>query len=462
MDWGLARVIGQPSEEPRAPSAARYRVDTVRAQIEAEDDVSPLLTRSGEIVGTPAYMAPEQANVASATIDPALDIYAIGAILYHLLARCPPYQPDNRRVSASEVLAALRQAPPAPLPFAEPAELRAICERAMARDPLQRYASIEAFADDLRAFLELRVVKAYATGRFVELRKWVARNPALTALSLGLLAVLAIAAATTSTLWLSAEGARRRADDNAARLAVELDHSQFRNARMALQSEDGQNAGETLWRHHLAGRMPRATRWALVEFAERTPVLATQALEGNQQSVFSRATNKVLATGPDGDIREFDALTLAPLRTFAHKGHQLVSLSASPSAPWLVAGDQAGGTCGIDLQSGAITHQWALHDGAVTNVLCAPTGPGFVTADDSRQGPVAAECKRRAGANRVAARRGHRTRLRPAGHAARHWHRRWQGPGLQARWQPRSGAQTRVIPGHVPVVRAGQAGAVGR
>ncbi|MBP8300236.1 MAG: protein kinase [Planctomycetes bacterium] len=382
MDWGLARVIGQPSEEPRAPSAARNRVDTVRAQIEAEDDVSPLLTRSGEIVGTPAYMAPEQANVASATIDPALDIYAIGAILYHLLARCPPYQPDNRRVSASEVLAALRQAPPEPLPFAEPAELRAICERAMARDPLQRYASIEAFADDLRAFLELRVVKAYATGRFVELRKWVARNPALTALSLGLLAVLAIAAATTSTLWLSAEGARRRADDNAARLAVELDHSQFRNARMALQSEDGQNAGETLWRHHLAGRMPRATRWALVEFAERTPVLATQALEGNQQSVFSRATNKVLATGPDGDIREFDALTLAPLRTFAHKGHQLVSLSASPSAPWLVAGDQTGGTCGIDLQSGAITHQWALHDGAVTNVLCAPTGPGFVTADD--------------------------------------------------------------------------------
>jgi WD40 repeat protein/tRNA A-37 threonylcarbamoyl transferase component Bud32 len=382
MDWGLARVIGQPAQDqPSTRTAAETSVDTVRAQIAAEDDISPLLTRSGDVVGTPAYMAPEQAGGATATVDPAVDVYAIGAILYHLLSGSPPYQDGNRHVPANEVLATLRTTSPTPLPDQQPAELRAICERAMARDPAERYAGIEALATDLRAFLELRVVTAYQVGRFAELRKWVARNRALTLLSAGLFAVLAVGATVTSTLWLSAEAARRRADATAATLAVELDHSQFRNARMALQSEDGQNAGETLWRHHLAGRMPRATRWALVEFAERTPVLATQKLDGNQQPVFSLATGKILATGPDGLIHEFDALTLAPLRTLGNASDSFVAVSASSSSPWLVAGDATGGTTVIDLQTAAITHHWSIHHGAVTSVLCDPTGHGFAAAD---------------------------------------------------------------------------------
>lgn len=175
VDWGLARRL----------SSDAGRAERVFGPDSAEG--SALDTQAGDVVGTPAYMAPEQALGDPELVGAAADVYALGALLYELLGGRPPY-PGNAR----EALAALRAGPPPPLARlapAAPGELLAIAERALAREPALRYPSMEALRDDLRAHLEGRVVSAYESGGLAELKKWTLRNRRLSAaLALCLLA----------------------------------------------------------------------------------------------------------------------------------------------------------------------------------------------------------------------------------------------------------------------------------
>jgi serine/threonine protein kinase len=146
------------------------------------------------VFGTPAYMPPEQARGDIAHIGTPADVYAIGAILYHVLSGCVPYGSLDERLDNVQVWRAVKERAPLPLSKVAahaPAELVAICELAMRRDPRQRYASMQALADELRAYLENRVVHAYSSGPLVELRKWIARNRGTAAgLALSLLVTL--------------------------------------------------------------------------------------------------------------------------------------------------------------------------------------------------------------------------------------------------------------------------------
>lgn len=177
MDWGLARILA-------APDRKDIRIRTERQAQRAESPDSPLCTMDGDVLGTPAYMPPEQALGSLDEIGTTSDIYSIGAMLYHLLAGHAPYASRNERLSNQEVLMMVRQTAPSPLHKLVPdvpAELLAITEKAMARDWRERYTSMQELAEDLRAFLEKRVVRAYQTGAWAEARKWVQRNRALAA-----------------------------------------------------------------------------------------------------------------------------------------------------------------------------------------------------------------------------------------------------------------------------------------
>ncbi len=193
MDWGLARVLGQPGAQ-----AERLGVDeTVIVKVDREATVLQAAGASpdsldGDVVGTPAYMPPEQAEGRKDLLGPTADVYAVGAMLYHLLAGRMPYAKRGERPTGATVLARLFAGPPMPLELAArdaPAELVAICEKAMAREIERRYPDMTSLGRDLRAFLENKVVAAYEGGPWAEMKKWAQRNRALSATALAALLV---------------------------------------------------------------------------------------------------------------------------------------------------------------------------------------------------------------------------------------------------------------------------------
>ncbi len=189
MDWGLARVSGSKDlHDVRLKDApvTSQSIQTERREERADTPDSPLVTMDGDVVGTPAYMSPEQAMGKVKELGPASDVYAVGAMLYHLLALEAlemPYVPKGARMSARSVhLAVVQGAPPSLTSLAPkaPAELVAIIEKAMSREISARYPNMDALASDLRAYLEGRVVSAYESGSWAEAKKWVQRNKPLT------------------------------------------------------------------------------------------------------------------------------------------------------------------------------------------------------------------------------------------------------------------------------------------
>ena len=148
VDWGLARVLGA-HEDPEA-------VSTLRSQAPARG------TRWGQVAGTPAYMPPEQARGEVSRLDPASDVYALGAVLYEILSGQPPYRAED----AETLLDAVKAAGPQPLapPAVTPQELVDICERAMHRQMESRFADAGALGRAVADWLEgaLRRKKALA------------------------------------------------------------------------------------------------------------------------------------------------------------------------------------------------------------------------------------------------------------------------------------------------------------
>ncbi|MFT7074391.1 MAG: formylglycine-generating enzyme required for sulfatase activity/serine/threonine protein kinase [Planctomycetota bacterium] len=211
MDWGVARVLGEEDfRDLRLEPSSTVRMRSERRETSPDGD-SALLTMDGDVVGTPQYMPPEQASGQIDEMEPRSDVYSIGAMLYELIAGHPPFMRPGQRSTPLGIVQRVQKGPPDPLlqraPSA-PAELVAICERAMAHAPGDRYTDIPALRDDLSAFLEQRVVLAYQTGAVAELRKWVQRNTKLAA-ALGA-AVLALTVGLVIALTLKTQAERSR------------------------------------------------------------------------------------------------------------------------------------------------------------------------------------------------------------------------------------------------------------
>jgi len=176
------------------------------------------LTVAESALGTPHYIAPEQAAGASAELTTAADIYSLGAIFYELLAGRPPFVADT----ALETLRLASETAPAPLRNLMPdvpRDLEVICLKCLAKGPTERYRSAAGLAEDLERWLSGRTILARPTTRAERTWRWAKRNRALAALS-GALIIVVVALAVGSTIAaarLSVSNRRALAAEHAAR-----------------------------------------------------------------------------------------------------------------------------------------------------------------------------------------------------------------------------------------------------
>jgi serine/threonine-protein kinase len=167
-------------------------------------------TQAGAIMGTPSYMAPEQAGGKNTAIGPAADVYALGAILYELLTGRPPFK-GATHLDTLEQVRHQDPVPPSRLQAKVHRDLETICLKCLQKEPRQRYASAEALAEDLGRFLAGEPIRARPVGRLEKAFKWVKRRPAVAALwAAGVSAVLL---AGGGWAWLERQAAERRARD---------------------------------------------------------------------------------------------------------------------------------------------------------------------------------------------------------------------------------------------------------
>ncbi|MFO1501208.1 MAG: serine/threonine-protein kinase [Verrucomicrobiota bacterium] len=200
------------------------------------------LTSSGQVLGTPAYIAPEQADRKRGPVTVRSDIYSLGALLYHLLTGRPPFVGD----SPAAILARMLEGEPiAPrlLNPALPRDLETVCLKCLEKEPGRRYGSALALADELERFLSHQPIHARPISRTERLWRWGRRQPAL-ATTLGACAVI-LASGSGGVLW------QLRQTRAAKTMATEKARQEMAQRKLAEQAQQQARRSELLMRQNL-------------------------------------------------------------------------------------------------------------------------------------------------------------------------------------------------------------------
>jgi hypothetical protein len=319
-------------------------------------------TKSGSIMGTPSYMAPEQAQ-GRKDVGPPADVYALGAILYECLTGRPPFKAATPLDTVLQVLDQ-EPVPPTQLQPQTPRDLETIALKCLAKEPGRRYGSAQALADDLRRYLAGEPIRARPASVLERSGKWVRRNRAVTAAAAGIAAALTLGLGLA--LWQG-----WRADAEAERAGGEAER-----ARTAELTAQGQAAALAVEKARAERQLARA-EWLV--YQNRLGEVGRYLEEGRREAAYDRLTDC------NGALRgwEFhrlwtqlqgDCLILRDPTAW------LLAVAFSPDGTRLATAGSDGAARLWDAHAGTLLANLQGHTGAVWKVAFSPDGARLATA----------------------------------------------------------------------------------
>jgi eukaryotic-like serine/threonine-protein kinase len=327
-------------------------------------------TRSGLVLGTPSYIAPEQASARPGDITHAVDIYGLGALLYELLTGRPPFKGATALSTLEQVAS---QDPVAPSRFHRqvPRDLETICLKCLEKQPGQRYSSAEGLADDLRRFLSGRPIVARPIGVLGRAWKWAGRRPYEAGLAAAVLAVGLMGLTGILWQWRNAVAQRDtarqelyRANMVAAAAALQLHNSPA--ARRILETAP-EEFRQWEW-HHFHSQLDQASR---VLIGHEGPVI---------HLAFSPDGGRLVSSSQDQTVRLWEAATGRELAVARGHGAAIEAVSFSPDGRRVASGSDDGTVRLWDAHTGAPLAVCRGHSGPVKALVFSPDGRRLVSA----------------------------------------------------------------------------------
>ena len=346
-------------------------------------------TRSGAILGTPAYMAPEQANGNAADVDVRADVYALGAVLYELLAGVPPFQGTSDLDTLRQLMLDEPRFPRDQTPRV-PRDLQAVALKCLAKRAEDRYPTAQHLAEDIERFLDGRPTNARPQTAAERVLKWSRRRPTLAALSgalmIAAMALIAIIVGYNTLLRnevIRADAARDLAIRENARSRRLLYSANVRLAYETLEANNVSQAVELLEaatpgsRRRRPSRVPPGMFFAIDASQERFP---SSAIRARFSALHISPDGLTLATaGEDCTVRLWDAATGTSLRVLRGHDGEVASVDFSPDGALLASGSEDGTVRHWNPQTGDCFQTLDGHSDHVLAVAFSPDGKYLAT-----------------------------------------------------------------------------------